>query len=216
MKSTVTAIALALSAFASIEAYAQGAPQKMMTIQMPEAPALVPVKLNPATTAVLVSDMIDPICKSQPKCVATMIPLAKEFIARARKAGVMIVYSTQEARKDNWMPDVAPLASDPFIASKGQDRFYDTQLEKVLKDKGVQTLVIIGWKNSGSVLYTSIGATLRGLTVVVGRDAALGPSAWEEAIGDYQMLTQSSANATNEPLKTRATTLSRTDWITFN
>ncbi len=216
MKSTVTAIALALSAFASIEAYAQGAPQKMMTIQMPEAPALVPVKLNPATTAVLVSDMIDPICKSQPKCVATMIPLAKEFIARARKAGVMIVYSTQEARKDSWMPDVAPLASDPFIASKGQDRFYDTQLEKVLKDKGVQTLVIIGWKNSGSVLYTSIGATLRGLTVVVGRDAALGPSAWEEAIGDYQMLTQSSANATNEPLKTRATTLSRTDWITFN
>ncbi len=216
MKSTVTAIALALSAFASIEAYAQGAPQKMMTIQMPEAPALVPVKLNPATTAVLVSDMIDPICKSQPKCVATMIPLAKEFIARARKAGVMIVYSTQEARKDSWMPDVAPLASDPFIASKGQDRFYDTQLEKVLKDKGVQTLVIIGWKNSGSVLYTSIGATLRGMTVVVGRDAALGPSAWEEAIGDYQMLTQSSANATNEPLKTRATTLSRTDWITFN
>ena len=216
MKFAAAAITLALCAVASGQAHAQGAQQKMAAIQMPEAPALVPVKLNPAATAILVSDMIDPICKSQPKCVATMIPLAKAFLERARKAGVMVVYSTQEARKDSWMPDVAPQPGDPFIASKGQDRFFDTALEKTLKDKGVQTLVIIGWKNSGSVLYTSIGATLRGFTVVVGRDAALGPSAWEEAIGDYQMLTQSSANATNEPLKTRATTLSRTDWITFN
>ena len=119
MKFAAAAITLALCAVACGHAHAQGAQQKMATIQMPEAPALVPVKLNPASTAILVSDMIDPICKSQPKCVATMIPLAKAFLERARKAGVMVVYSTQEARKDSWMPEVAPQPGESFHRLEG-------------------------------------------------------------------------------------------------
>jgi hypothetical protein len=37
----------------------------------------------------------------------------------------------------------------------------------------------------------------------------------ERVIGKYQILNQNSANATNEPLKPRASTLSRTDLIKF-
>lgn len=36
----------------------------LMTLQMPVLPKPVPVVLKPATTAVFVSDMIDPTCKS--------------------------------------------------------------------------------------------------------------------------------------------------------
>jgi hypothetical protein len=38
---------------------------------------------------------------------------------------------------------------------------------------------------------------------------------YEEAIGIYQILNQNSANARNEALKEKASTLSRTDMITF-
>src|SRR5215468_7066020 len=81
--------------------------------------------------------------------------------------------------------------------------------------KGVTTLILTGWKISGSVLYTSVGATLRDYTVVIPVDASLGPNDYEEVIGLYQILNQNSANPTNQPLKEKTSTLSRTDLITF-
>ncbi len=89
----------------------------------------------------------------------------------------------------------------------------DGQLD--LKAKGVTTLILTGWKISGSVLYTSVGATLRDYTVVIPVDAGLGPNDYEDVIGRYQILNQNSANPTNQPLKEKTTTLSRTDLITF-
>jgi hypothetical protein len=50
---------------------------------------------------------------------------------------------------------------------------------------------------------------------VIPTDASLAASDYETAIGIYQVLNQSSANTTNEPLKMRASTLSRSDMITF-
>ena len=90
-----------------------------------------------------------------------------------------------------------------------------TNLDKTLKAKGITTVILTGWKISGSVLYTSVGATLRDYTVVVPVDASLAATDYEGAIGLYQILNQNSANATNEPLKPRASTLSRTDLIKF-
>ena len=43
--------------------------------QVPASPADVAVTLNPATTALLVMDVITPICGSQPNC-ATILPRA--------------------------------------------------------------------------------------------------------------------------------------------
>ena len=193
-----------------------GASKPMMTLQMPALPDPVPVVLPAGTTALFVSDMIDPLCKAQPKCSGTMVPAVAALIARARKAGVFVVYSTAAANSAKWLPEVAPMPSDPFVAAHGQDRFYDTDLDQTLKAKGIKTVILTGWKVSGSVLYTSVGATLRGYTVVVPVDASLAATDYEEAIGHYQILNQNSANATNQPLKERASTLSRTDMIGFN
>jgi nicotinamidase-related amidase len=187
----------------------------LLTLQMPALPDPVRVVLKPATTALFVSDMIDPTCKVQPQCTGVMAPAIAALLAQARKAGVFVVYSTQANRFSNWLPEVAPAAGDPVIASHGQDRFYDTDLDKTLKAKGITTVILTGWKISGSVLYTSVGATLRGYTVVVPENASSAPTDYEVAIGLYQILTQSSANATNEPLKAKASTLSRTDLVTF-
>ena len=186
-----------------------------LTLQMPANPDPVPVALNAATTALLLFDVVEPVCARQPICKAKMVPAITSLLAQARKAGVTIGYGTRAHTMSEWLPEVSPAAGDIKIESQAQDRFYNTELDKLLKAKGITTLILTGWKVSGSVTYTSVGATLRGYTVVVPIDATLDATDYEIAIGQYQILHQNSSNTANEPLKNRASTLSRTDLITF-
>ena len=144
-----------------------------------------------------------------------MVPAISSLLARARQAGVTVAFGTRAPTMSKWLPEVSPAPGDIKIESQAQDRFYNTDLDKALKAKGITTLILAGWKVSGSVTYTSVGATLRGYTVVVPIDASLDATDYEIAIGLYQILHQHSANAANEPLKSGASTLSRTDLITF-
>ena len=186
-----------------------------LTLQAPSPPDPVPVALDPATTALLIFDIVDPICTRQPNCTGKMVPAIVSLLARARQAGVTIGYGTRAHTMSNWMPEVLPAPGDIRIESQAQDRFYKTDLDQLLKAKGITTLILAGWKVSGSVTYTSVGATLRGYTVVVPVDASLDATDFEIAVGQYQILHQHSANAENEPLKNKASTLSRTDLISF-
>ena len=186
-----------------------------MTLQVPSSPAPVPVVLNAATTALLIFDIVDPICTRQPTCKTQMLPAIASLLTRARKAGVTIGYGTRAPHMSHWLPEVSPAPGDIKIESQAQDRFYNTDLDKLLKAKGITTLILAGWKVSGSVTYTSVGATLRGYTVVVPVDASLDATDFEIAVGRYQILHQSDSNAANEPLKNKASTLSRTDLIAF-
>jgi len=186
-----------------------------LTLQMPAPPDPVPVALDPATTALLIFDIVDPICSRQPNCTGKMVPAIASLLARARKAGVTVAYGTRAPTMANWLPEVSPAPGDIKIESQAQDRFYNTDLDKTLKAKGITTLILTGWKVSGSVTYTSVGATLRGYTVVVPVDASLDATDYEIAVGLFQILHQHSANAANEALKDSASTLSRTDLISF-
>jgi nicotinamidase-related amidase len=186
-----------------------------LTLQVPSPPDPVPVTLNPATTALLVFDIVDPICTRQPNCTGQMVPAIVSLLAKAHNAGVTVVYGTRAHTMSNWMPEVLPKPGDIKIESQAQDRFYKTDLDQMLKAKGITTLILTGWKVSGSVTYTSVGATLRGYTIVVPVDTSLDATDFEIAIGLHQILHQHSSNAANEPLKKGASTLSRTDLITF-
>jgi nicotinamidase-related amidase len=186
-----------------------------LTLQMPSPPDPVPVVLNPATTALLIFDIVDPICSRQPNCTGKMVPAISALLARARQAGVTVAFGTRAPTMSKWLPEVLPAPGDIKIESQAQDRFYNTDLDKTLQAKGITTLILAGWKVSGSVTYTSVGATLRGYTVVVPVDASLDATDYEIAIGLYQILHQHSENAANEALKNRASTLSRTDLISF-
>src|SRR5215470_3219093 len=196
-------------------AQAQSASKPMLTLQMPALPDPVRVALAPAKTALVVLDYVDPICNSQPKCKGEMLPAVTPFMARARKAGVVVAYGTRGPNMSKWLPEVAPAPGDIKIANIAQDRFYNTDLDKSLKAKGITTIIMVGWKVSGSVTYTSVGATLRDYTVVILVDTTTAKSHYETTIGFYQILNQGNGNLRNEPLKPKAPTLSRTDMITF-
>ncbi len=143
------------------------------------------------------------------------MPTISALLAQARKVGATIVYGTRAANMSTWLPEVSPAPGDIKIENHAQDRFYNTDLDQALKAKGITTLILTGWKVSGSVTYTSVGATLRGYTVVVPIDATLDATEYEIVIGKFQILNQNSSNAANEALKNRASTLSRTDLIIF-
>ena len=83
-----------------------------LTLQMPSPPDPVPVVLNPATTALLVFDVIDHIAERQPQRMAQMAPAIASLLARARKAGVTIAYGTRATNMSTWLPEVAPAAGD--------------------------------------------------------------------------------------------------------
>jgi nicotinamidase-related amidase len=185
------------------------------TLKTPPLPDPVAVTLPPAITALLIFDIVDPICTRQPVCQTKMVPAIVSLLARARAAGVTIGYATRAHTMANWLPEVAPAPGDIKIENHAQDRFYNTDLDTVLKAKGITTLILTGWKVSGSVTYTSVAATLRGYTVVVPVDTSLDQTDFEIAVGRHQILNQTSSNALNEPLKARASTLSRTDLIAF-
>ncbi len=182
---------------------------------MPAAPAPAPVSLKGSSTALLILDLVDPICTREPRCMQNMLPAAKSLLGKARSAGVLVLYGTRGPTMSKWLPDVAPAGGETVFQSYAQDRFYNTELDKMLKDKGVTTLILMGWKVSGSVTYTSVGATLRGYTVVIPMDATAANTDHEAAAGIFQILNQADSNPSNQPLKTKASTLSRTDLITI-
>jgi nicotinamidase-related amidase len=190
--------------------------------QVPAMPAPVAVTVAPATTALLVMDVIPAICTpQQPNCLA-MVPKVAALIAAARKAGVFVLYSAaapnglvEPISVPPFLPAVAPQKDDPLVLGAGQDRFFSTALDGLLRRHGITTLILAGWRENGSVLYTAVGANLHNYTAVVAEDATSATTDYDIAIGRYQLLTQLNNNAKNEPLKKGAVTLSRGDLITF-
>jgi nicotinamidase-related amidase len=189
---------------------------------VPAMPAPVAVTLTPASTALLVMDVIAPICNAQqPNCLA-MVPRVAALIAAARKAGVWVLYSAAAPTglvapiaSPPFLAAIAPQSGDPIVLGAGQDRFYSTALDGLLRAHGISTLILAGWRENGSVLYTAVGANLHGYTAVVAEDSTSATTESDIAIGRYQLLTQLNSNAKNEPLKKGTVTLSRGDLITF-
>lgn len=110
---------------------------------------------------------------------------------------------------------VAPLKGDPIVIGAGQDRFYATNTDGLLRAHGITTLILAGWRENGSVLSTAIGANLRGYTVVVADDAVSAAKDYHVAVGRYQLLTQLYGNPKSDPLSKGAVTLSSSDLIPF-
>src|ERR1700689_1014939 len=106
-----------------------------LTLQMPSPPDPVPVALNPATTALLIFDIVDPICTRQPNCKGKMVPAIAALLARARKAGVTVAYGTGAHTMSNWLPEVRPAPGDKKVESQAQGRFFKTHLDNALKPK---------------------------------------------------------------------------------
>lgn len=138
------------------------------TIKTPAPVELKAVKLNPGETAFLILDIEERTCnlKDRPRCVAS-VPQIKSFLAQARSKGMAVVYSlTRVGKPETILPGVTPLATEPIVQST-VDKFFQTDLEKILREKGIKAVVIAGTTAEGAVLHTATGAAMRDFQVIV-------------------------------------------------
>jgi nicotinamidase-related amidase len=168
------------------------------SVKAPSPPELKSVTLDPKTTAVIVIDLIKQTCNEQrrPRCVAS-IPKIEKLLAAARASGATIVYSLFPSPNPaafpnpvigDYVPAVAPKGDEPVVTSF-VDKFAlgdkDTGLQKILKDKGITTVVPVGTTPHNGVLFTSVAAAFRGFNPVVPVDGMSGNNAYEDQAAAY-------------------------------
>jgi nicotinamidase-related amidase len=140
----------------------------------PTAPTLKPVTAEAKQTALLLLDFNTNMCsmEKRQRCFQSL-PKVAAVLKAARSAGVMVIYSIVRDGTLATVPSqIAANPGDLTVPSFGADKFYGTDLEQMLKNKNIHNLVLVGTSAQGAVLYTSGGAALRGLNVIVPVDTA--------------------------------------------
>lgn len=159
------------------------------SIAVPAAPQLKPVVIDPLTTAFLVLDIQLPMCgvEQRPRCAAS-VPKIASFLLKSRIRGMAVVYSlTPTGTPESIAPEVYPLPGEPSVRSS-VDKFFNTDLEKILKEKGIKTVVIVGTSANGAVLHTATGASMRGMQVILPVDGMSAVDPYAEQYTAWHML----------------------------
>jgi nicotinamidase-related amidase len=171
-------IAVSIAVFGSIgisSVSAQTIIEEWYKARPPAPPGLKSVAVDAKETALLILDFNgaqDPAkgpcnAKTKPRCLAS-VPKVEGLLAQARAKGVFVVYSLGgSAAPQDIATAIAPSANDPVVKS-GPNKFVGTDLDKLLDDKGIKTVIVTGTASEGAVLDTATDAALRkGMNVIV-------------------------------------------------
>jgi len=205
MKRHLIAAAVLVAALAALPARADIV-DEWDGVKAPPKPALKEVTVDPKGTALLMLDFMKQNCGQRPRCLATL-PAMKTLLGEARAHKVPVVYSIiANSTIADVLPDVAAQADEPHVLS-GPNKFRNTELEKILKDKGITTVIITGTAANGAVLQTAVGAVGRGLNVIVPVDGLSSAEAYADLATVYTF--------SNAPALSAKATLTRSGMIKF-
>ena len=204
----VVIIAWMASCVAVPHAGAQTIIDQWSSVSAPPPPPLKAVMIDKTTTVLLMLDFNEQTCNMQrrPRCVAS-IPKVKTLLTAARTAGVPVVFTMgAQGKAADIAKDLAPAANEPAMLA-GVDKFMGTDLEKILKEKGAKTVIVVGTAANGAVLYTASGAAMRGMKVIVPVDGVSADSPYIEQYVAWHLV--------NVPVIGPAFTLTTIDQVTF-
>jgi nicotinamidase-related amidase len=202
----IAALAAVFIAALAIPAQAATIIDEWASVKVPPAPELKPVTVDPKTTALLMLDFMNQNCGKRPACVAS-IPAAKKLLGAARAAKATVIYSfIANSTGADVIKDVAPQADEAHVTG-GPDKFVHTDLEKILKDKGIKTVIAIGTSSNGAVLYTASGAALRGMDAIVPVDGMSSLSPFTDLTTVWTFV--------DAPLVSKKVTLTKMDMVMF-
>jgi nicotinamidase-related amidase len=191
-------------------AHAETVIDEWANVRLPPAPALKPVTLVGSETAVLAMDFTTQTCTPQRRLrCANQVPQVAKLLAAARQKGAFIVYSVAlpGSTAADILKEVTPAAGEPVLPPLGPDKFVNSDLDRMLKERGIKTVIAIGTQAHTSVLHTGASAALRGYKVIVPVDGMSGDDAWPEAYTAWHL-----ANAARIAPQV---TLTRMDMIKF-
>ncbi len=139
--------------------------------QAPEKPALTPVTISPGDTALLILDIEERTCNMErrPRCLET-VPRIGDLMARARKAGVVVIYSlTSKGTPKTILAQIAPEKGEVIVKSS-VDKFWKTDLEKILQAQNIRNVIVTGTAAHGAVMHTATAAGFRGMGIILPMD----------------------------------------------
>jgi nicotinamidase-related amidase len=204
MRKSIVAAAF-LASFA-VSAHAGSIVDDWAGVKAPAAPELKTVTVDPKTTALLMLDFMPANCGKNERCLATL-PAMKTLLERARAAKMPVVYTLiANTTAADVLKEVAPFADEPSVLS-GPDKFVRTDLEKILKDKGITTVITVGTASNGAVLFTAAGAVFRGMNVIVPVDGMSARDPYAELSTVFTF--------TSAPQVSAKSTLTKSDMIKF-
>ena len=188
-------------------AAAQTVIEDWTNVKAPAAPELKPATVDPKTTALLVLDILKQSCNDQrPRCVASL-PAIQKMLADARSHGLTVVYSTfPGATMADTLKEVAPTGNEPNVNAPA-NKFTNPELDKILKDKGIKTVIVVGTVANGAVLYTASDAAMRGYKVIVPVEGMSAPNLYQEQFTAW--------NLANGPTISANTTLTKMSMIAY-
>jgi nicotinamidase-related amidase len=211
LRAVVTVAAMA-SCLTVPPAFAQTIVDQWSSVTAPPPPPLKAVTIDKNSTVLLMLDFNEQTCNMQrrPRCVES-IPKVKKFLAAARTAGVPVVFTLGAGGQTgvnaaHIAKDLAPVANEPAMLG-GIDKFVGTDLEKILKEKGAKTVIVVGTAAHGAVLYTASSAAMRGMKVIVPVDGVSGDTPYVEQYVAWHLA--------NVPVIGPAFTLTTIDQVTF-
>jgi nicotinamidase-related amidase len=142
--------------------------------------------------ALVVVDMLNrydhPDAEKLRESADEVVPVVAELIAAAREAEAPIVYvndnhgdwTAGRSRLTSWALDgddpelvdpIKPPKDIPFLVKARHSAFYATQLEYLLREAGVERIVLTGQVTEQCILYSALDAYIRHFEVTVPRDA---------------------------------------------
>ncbi|MGW5734983.1 MULTISPECIES: isochorismatase family cysteine hydrolase [Streptomyces] len=142
--------------------------------------------------ALIVVDMINmydhPDAEILRRSVKEVLPNVRRLIERARAEGVAVIYVNDNFGQWRSHHDelldivlsgphadlVAPIRPDDeslFVVKARHSIFYDTPLEYLLRQRGIESVLLCGQVTEQCILYSALDAHIRHLDVVVAEDA---------------------------------------------
>ena len=157
---------------------------------MPNKPQFVDVRLDPKTTAFLVLDLNARCEDPKERCHQLIEPVAG-FLDRAREAKIFIVYTAADRYRGTplaRMPHAfKQRADEPVLFPGAFDKFYGGDLQPLLHERGIETLIIAGASSNQAVLYTATAAVRPfGYDVIIPEDGLIARSSYEHEFTLHQ------------------------------
>jgi nicotinamidase-related amidase len=163
---------------------------------MPKQALLVVDMVNDFVTGVFGSDRAQ-----------AMVPRLARLLTRARAAGVPVVYCSDShlagvdveltvhpdhAIRGTWgaeiVPELQPEQSDYSLTKRRYSAFFGTELEPLLRELGIATVLLTGVATNGCVRHTAADAFFHGFKVVVVRDCCESRDEAGQVLGLEQMV----------------------------
>lgn len=175
---------------------------------VPPPPELKQVTVEPATTALLLLDIMKGGCSARPRCIAAM-PNIKRLHDEARAHNMVVWYSLVGSDGKATPDDVMDAAIKPrageWYRQGGPDKFLGSTLESILKQAGIKTVIVCGNSFQGAAVGTASGAAQRGYKVILPVDCSAGEAVYNEQYAAFHLTKGGPVGVTSNVTATRST-----------